>query len=45
MMEYLIQTKNDRLNLETDVAKWHVDAYSAVHPNMQSDTGISLTFG
>ena len=27
------------------VTNWHVNAYFAVHPDMWSHTGISLTFG
>jgi len=48
MMQYLKHTKNNRLTLEADesmVANWDVDASFAVHPDMQSHTGISVTFG
>ena len=48
MMHYLKNTKNDRLTLEVDesmVVNWHVDASFAVHPDMRSHTGISVTFG
>ena len=48
MIQYLKHTKNDRLTLESDesmVVNWHVDASFAVHPDMRSHTGISVTFG
>jgi len=47
MMQYLKHIKNDRLTLEVDesiIANWHVDAFFAVHPDMRSHTGISVTF-
>jgi len=47
-MQYLKHTKNDRLTLDADeplVADWHVDALFAVHPDLRSFTGISVTFG
>jgi len=47
LMQYLKHTKNDRMTLEADksmVANWHVDSSFAVHPDMQSHTGISVTF-
>jgi len=48
MMQYLKHTKNNRLALEANeslVANWHVDASFAVHPDMKSHTGFSVTFG
>jgi len=47
-MQYCKNMKNDRLTLEAEesmVANWHVDATFAVHSNMQSHSGISVTFG
>ena len=48
MMKFLLQTKQDRLSLSADGTgklEWHVDASFAVHPNMRSHTGITLTMG
>ena len=48
MMKFLQQTVNDRLTLRSDgsrVAKWHVDAAFAVHADLKSHTGGTLTMG
>jgi len=47
LMEFLIQTKNDRMTLEADesmIANCHMYVSFAVHPDMWSHTGICLTF-
>ena len=48
MMQYLRQTREDRLTLEADgekQTKWHVDASFAVHPDFRSHTGAIMTMG
>jgi len=48
MVQFLKQTKNDRLALRADgkrTLKWHVDAAFAVHPDYKSHTGAVMTMG
>jgi hypothetical protein len=48
MMKFLNQTVKDCLTLKADgsnTLKWHVDASFAVHPNMRSHTGATMTMG
>jgi hypothetical protein len=48
MMKFLQQTSKDRLTLRADdsgILRWHVDAAFAVHPNLRSHTGATLTMG
>jgi hypothetical protein len=47
-MKYLRGTNNLILSLEADkmhVIKWHVDASFAVHPDMKSHTGATMSLG
>ena len=46
MMKHLKGTMNLKLKLRADslnITKWHVDASHAVHPDMKSHTGGSMT--
>jgi hypothetical protein len=48
MMKYLQQTSKDCLTLKADGTgdlKWYVDASFAVHPDMRSHTGATMTMG
>ena len=48
MMKFLNQTTNDCLTLKSDSSKtlkWHVDASFAVHPDMRSHTGATMSMG
>ena len=48
MMKYLKKTRGDMLTLSADdltVTKWYADASFAVHPDMKSHTGITMTMG
>jgi len=43
-MQYIRNTKDITLTIEPDdEAKWWVDSSYAVHPDMKSHTGISIT--
>jgi hypothetical protein len=47
-MRFLRGTKHDKLTLECDEnldIKWYIDASFAVHPDMRSHTGASMTLG
>ena len=47
-MKHLKGTKCLRLKLSADnlnIAKWHVDASQAAHPDMKSHTGGAMTLG
>ena len=48
MMHFLYVTKDDMLTLESDgsgVCTWSVDAAFAVHQDMKSHTGMTMTMG
>ena len=48
MMKFLKRTKDDVLTLSANnlsVTKWYADASFAVHPDMKSHTGITMTMG
>ena len=48
MMRYLKQTSKDCLTLKADGTgdlKWYVDASFAVHPDLRSHTGATMTMG
>jgi hypothetical protein len=49
MMNYLKATKNDVPSMSADdtcIIKWHVDAaYFAMHKDMRSHTGATMTLG
>jgi hypothetical protein len=48
MMNYLKATKNDVPSMsanDTNTIKWHVDATFAVHKDMKSHTGATMTLG
>ncbi len=48
VLRYLKATQNDVLRLEADdtqTIKWHVDAAFAVHKDMKSHTGATMTLG
>jgi hypothetical protein len=47
LLRFLRQTCKDKLTLRADskIAKWHVDAAFAVHPDMRSHTGATMTMG
>jgi hypothetical protein len=48
LMKFLRQTADDKLVLEADGTnrmRWHVDASFAVHPDMRSHTGATMTLG
>ena len=47
-LRFLRETKNDHLTLEADgnsVISWWIDASYAVHPNMRSHTGATMSMG
>ena len=48
LMKHLKQTREDCLTLKADgtnALKWHADAAFAVHPDMKSHTGVTMTMG
>ena len=47
-LRFLRETKDDKLTLEADgssVISWWIDASYAVHPNMRSHTGATMSMG
>jgi len=48
LMDFLKRTKEDCLSLSADnlnIIKWGIDASFAVHPDMKSHTGLTMTLG
>jgi hypothetical protein len=48
MVNYLKATKDDILSMSADdtgMIKWHVDATFAIHKDMKSHTGATMTLG
>ena len=48
LMDFLCKTKKDCLTLRSDgrrIAKWSIDAAFAVHPDMKSHSGMTMTLG
>ena len=48
LMDFLKRTQKDCLTLKADnsnIVKWNIDAAFAVHPDMKSHTGITMTLG